>query len=385
MQFAGFALALGLASFTSTGKVWIVDDDGGPGVDYKEIWLGVKAALDGDVVLVRAGVYDPFTITGESIVVQRDGPGTVKAQGVVEGLAAGQRVLLRGLTLSGGMRVLDNQGPVWLEDCSFVESMANSLRIENSVSVVVTRCSNDYPGYSDHGISSQGSDVVIQDSVFSGGYGLPAWTLMPGLVIPAGPGGHGALLQQGAFEVENSTFVGGQGGSDGGCPCPPGAGGHGVHVVEGALRHSTSVYVPGAGGYSGYYGTSGDGVPIKLTSSTELVVAETALSIEAESPVDAGTHFDVALTGPPGSLAFLGLGGGPGWIAAPALLHPALIDGPYTVIPLGALDAAGGAHVSVAVAEQPGVKVQTLWCQGLLITPVGGLLPGGVSAVTAIK
>jgi hypothetical protein len=59
----------------------------------------VAAAADGDVVLVRDGVYAPFVVAGKGLVILRDGPGAARVESPIVGeLAAGQRALLRGLT-----------------------------------------------------------------------------------------------------------------------------------------------------------------------------------------------------------------------------------------------------------------------------------------------
>ncbi|HEX5011641.1 MAG TPA: hypothetical protein VFY71_14705, partial [Planctomycetota bacterium] len=82
------------------GALWIVDDDGGPGVDATDIQAAIDAAADGDVILVRSGVYSSLVLDGRSLsVIGEDGEDVELAPGTVSvaHLAADQRVLLRGL------------------------------------------------------------------------------------------------------------------------------------------------------------------------------------------------------------------------------------------------------------------------------------------------
>jgi pectin methylesterase-like acyl-CoA thioesterase len=42
---------------TAAGATWVVDDDGGAGVDYTTIQAAVNAAAAGDTIEVRSGTY----------------------------------------------------------------------------------------------------------------------------------------------------------------------------------------------------------------------------------------------------------------------------------------------------------------------------------------
>ena len=64
-----FALLLASSQVDAQGKLWVVDDDGGPGVDFTAIQDAVDAAVDGDGILVRPGDYGRVTIDGKSLRV----------------------------------------------------------------------------------------------------------------------------------------------------------------------------------------------------------------------------------------------------------------------------------------------------------------------------
>jgi len=55
--------------------VWVVDDNGGPGVNFTDLPPAIAAAADGDVLLVRAGTYTPFMLLGKGLRILGDGPG----------------------------------------------------------------------------------------------------------------------------------------------------------------------------------------------------------------------------------------------------------------------------------------------------------------------
>ena len=377
-----FALVSHVASFGPSGDVLVVDDDGGPGVDFAQIHEAVAAAADGDVVLVREGVYAAFVLAGKGLVILRDGPGIAKVSTPIVGeLLEGQRVVLRGLTCAGKTRLVNNQGLVWIEECSF----DHTLEILNSGKVVVARSHNDIAVKGPYGVLATSSDVLLQACTFRGGDGSDGVSLGFGVCTDGSIGGHGVYLAGGTLEVSGSALSGGDGGDGGGLKCGGGDGGHGAWIVNGALHHSTSTFAAGGGGGSTFGVAGGSGDAIHLDGSSALEVALVGLALETQSPVLQGTAVEVALDGPAGGLVFLVFGGGPAWIEAPALLHPALIAAPYTVIPLGPLDSAGSLDVAFPVgALPPGLASLTVFGQGLLITPLGGLLPAGVSVVTVI-
>jgi parallel beta-helix repeat protein len=70
---------------TAAGATWVVDDDGGAGVDYTTIQAAVNAASDGDTIEVRGGTY-------------------------VENVDVNKQLTLRGIDTGEGMPVVDAGG-----------------------------------------------------------------------------------------------------------------------------------------------------------------------------------------------------------------------------------------------------------------------------------
>jgi len=70
------------ASGTAGGAVWIVDDDGGEGVDFTDIQEAINYASNGDTVLVKPGWYEQENINflGKAITVRSEDPNQINPQ-----------------------------------------------------------------------------------------------------------------------------------------------------------------------------------------------------------------------------------------------------------------------------------------------------------------
>jgi len=73
--FATLIMAIIVLSFTvdAPAKTWIVDDSGGPGVDFTDIQPAIEAAVAGDLILVYTGSYGYFNspFYPYALIVQR--------------------------------------------------------------------------------------------------------------------------------------------------------------------------------------------------------------------------------------------------------------------------------------------------------------------------
>lgn len=61
--------------------IWIVDAQNGPGTDFLDLPAAVAVAQTGDTLLVRAGVYTAFAVTGKALTIRGEGAATTLVQG----------------------------------------------------------------------------------------------------------------------------------------------------------------------------------------------------------------------------------------------------------------------------------------------------------------
>lgn len=106
------AAALLLSTSLAAQRTWIVDRNGGPGFDFRDLAAGVAAAADGDTIIVRAGDYHPghldidkgLTLIGQgSVLVSPSAIGGANGfAGIfVHDLAADQPFAIRDIDLEG--------------------------------------------------------------------------------------------------------------------------------------------------------------------------------------------------------------------------------------------------------------------------------------------
>src|SRR6185436_17455407 len=89
------AVAVASSAFASASVLTV----GGASPAYADIQAAVTAAVDGDVVLVRGGGYNAFTIDGKGISILADTGATVTIFGpaLVRNIPAGKTVVIAGL------------------------------------------------------------------------------------------------------------------------------------------------------------------------------------------------------------------------------------------------------------------------------------------------
>ena len=111
---------IGLAlPLSGQGNVLTVDRDGSSMPDFTQLQPAINAAAEGDVILVKEGVYSGAFIDGKSLTVQAEAGATVVTTTItIRHLAASQSTRLRGMTLSGvgypGLLLYDNSGVIWI-------------------------------------------------------------------------------------------------------------------------------------------------------------------------------------------------------------------------------------------------------------------------------
>ena len=254
------------------GHVWIVDDDGGVGVDFTDIQPAVSAAAPGDSVLVREGSYRPFSVDFALTVYGEDRQ-TVRVENArVHDTAPGQRVSLVGMW-----------GSVEIEQCSELVTVSDWLgevTAWSSVDVRVHDLGHDGNGRS--WVSARGSRLEVvrgRIEAFDGNPGDTGVRAEGSVVhlaqlerVQAGngldyyygeyyDGGHAvfAIDSEVLLTGTGQTIIRGGNGTEDCCnPVYDGASGHGVAAVgHSTLRRSgVSVYAGACYGQPAGCGTA---------------------------------------------------------------------------------------------------------------------------------
>ncbi len=400
----GGILGLLAAAPASAGTLWVVDDDGGAGVDFLEIQPAVDAAGSGDVVLVKAGDYSTVFIQGKGVTVIAEANEAVRIDEtvLVSDLPLGETVILRGLDVRGSLIstalvVRNTIGTVWVEDCNLEGGLTGAFLsdgrgafCEDADNVVFSRCAiNGAAGFFSagaDGLRSTRSVAYVGQSVTVGGDGVAA---APGLA--AGIGAPGLMLTDGLLVAAGSVALGGAGGA--GAPPPSctdgGAGGEGA-LLKGVfplLRIADSYAVGGAGGSATapcVPGAPGGDVVVDAGGIEQLLVG--ARSFQASSPVRDGESTRFELGGLPGELGFVLMA------HAPRALPKAVPEGTLLIEDfvhaefVGALGPDGTLAYDRPLPPQVGLPGPTvLHLQAAFANPIGTVVLGEASVLIVLE
>ena len=325
-------LSLSLIAPTAVARdVLEVDANVATGV-YTEIWTAVADAVDGDVILVASGTYQPFSITNKSIVVaERTNAQVIVQEPVaVRGLDAGKEVVLHGLSIdarffnTGNLVIEDCEGHVQLQDTTFFgngnlltlpSGLQSMVVVDNSSAVTFVDCTFDSrPKYSVFsgqvepldGVAALAidSNLFIYGSEFYGADSFRADSASdPGL-----PGFAALELFGGSVLSFGSNFVGGIGG-DGHTVfgnTNGGAGGSGIRLSMGrttptAVAHNTTLTggLGGTGLAPAVSGETGDPVEVNAGSFATPSPSATVRTLTVQPVASAGQTILVKFTGEP--------------------------------------------------------------------------------------
>jgi len=368
----GAALFAAAGASAAQGNAWVVDDDGGGGVDFTTLQAAVDAASDHDLILVRAGAYQRLEVVDKALTIVGDEGAVVsgvttpfglqESALTVSSLAADKSLVIRNLVfetlqlaangvdeLMEGAVVTGCAGAVLFEECEFLPSSGPGLRALSSSSVTVHRCRLDagggfYYSYNNEfwdsaGLVSTNSDVFVFDSTVLGSLGPDAFSQIF-TTSPPGRGGRGAQVSGGSVTFQGSSISGGDGGSGVPDSCAAEDGGVGLRHSQGAIIRLLDTSVTGgAGGSSaigcgepdGDAGADFDGDPLNVENLDGV-----ARSFDWQSPIEGGTFLPTTFSGEPGDFVFLlaTLGIGPG-VYLDTLGVSLLLDSSFAVIPLG--------------------------------------------------
>jgi len=294
-------------------RLFVVDDTPAPCVFASTIQPAVDAARNGDVILVKSGVYPYFRIDGKSLCVVGEGRPQINSAVRIENLLPDQRVVLRGFSLSSGPFVWFNEGPVWIEDCTW--SYATSTQARSST-LGMFRCQLVDCGSSAGAVYSEDSTFFAYHSLFSGRRGADAW-FDSGLCEdsggyecdywPAQTGLNGISLVRSAGYLSACSLSGGNGGLGyfASCGCIDGTPGSVPDACggEGLTLFSSSAVLLQTGLAGGTIDCNG--MPYSGTGLVTLTGQTGAFQVD--TPVDAGDPLHFTFQGPPGWEVYIAL------------------------------------------------------------------------------
>ncbi len=383
----GAALALSVA--TSHAGVIVVDQSSGPGFDHTSIQAAVDAALDNDLILVRAGSYGDITISNKALVITADAGAVVHAGQVsIQNQAANKSLAISGIDMnsnSGGIGVslINNAGPIFIERATISGSglpffqTNTAIRASNCENVTLVTCSVSV-GFGSGpyaGIDAFGSRFHIYESTVRGG---------DGDMVTAGlPGGNGISVSGGFLFASGTTFIGGNG-SPGTVSSPFGIctdgfpGGNGLALTSGTpvakVLDCTFIGGPGgpAGGPACINGLMGQGMVV--SSGSLVTFPEEARTYDISSPVREGQIGFLSLAGDAGEFVwvFLSFAHAPGY--SDVWKGTLLPGAPQIIIFIGALPPSGAVTFNVPVPINPAMVSGALYEQALYYTAAKGFV-----------
>ena len=290
-------LFVGLAP--ATGQFLVVDASGGG--DFLTIQPAVDAALPGEVVLVRGGVYPSFVLDKPiSVLAEAVAPGAnsvVAGPVLVRDIPAGTRAGLAGLFVEK-LFFQDSAGTV-LCDALGIAPSSVSAGPGDDYAIEVVDCADvrwRQVGLNPGNGSGRGGVLVVRSRLEMDGAAIDGARGIAGVAgqPTGGDGGHGIVCTDGSLvHVANSRVRGGQGGPALFSPGPGlwdgGTGGDAIVVESGAsLVANGTIEMELFGGWAGKGSINGQlGCPLEGPAGTAVHVmtggtARVSATIEIE-------------------------------------------------------------------------------------------------------
>lgn len=402
-----------LAPLAAAGSVRVVAPSGAP---YSTVQSAVDAAVDGDVVLVKAGTYPGFTLAGRSVSVVADAGASVTIDGAIRVRNCVAPVLLAGLTAKGrestveaerfGLAANNNSGALRVEHCTlrgadaFPAPYCNSRHgasVKACPNVAFVGCtlegSLNYTDGREAGLHVEQSSIAVHDSALRGGSSLCA------LGYTGLPGGDGIDAVDSFVFAEHAECEGGPGGH---ASCMDGArGGDGVSASGATssvvLLDCTTSAGSGGAGNSPYACPctsclhfdctlcNNDGLAGQATSALLGATVQVASGIyrrlDGPNVVREAQPWTVTVYGQPGERAALLLGHDPAFQWAPQWSGVQLVAAPglprYLI--LGTLPGNGMLTTAIPLRALPaGVQSDSLRAQAMFVDSSNVSRWGGV-------
>ncbi len=254
-------------------NVIVLDDDGGPGVDYTNLQDAIDAAQPYDRIDARTGSYGygvitkPLTIMGQPFANHHFGPVSRTAQLTIAGLQAGETVVVADFE-ADTILVEPNQGAIVLDRIVSVDihiDQARDVRIRDA-SVIQWPWSQPSPAIEANDSFVQLVGSVVQGKDQSSGSQL---------------NGTDAIVVQGnsTLLLADVQVTGGKGSDEPGCAASPGFGGNALRCTNSTVRVLRSSLTSGEGG-AGCGGTvASDGFAIRNIASSILTSDSTITGV----------------------------------------------------------------------------------------------------------
>ncbi len=438
------SILVGLLSFSplaAQGQVWTVDDTAATTPDFTDLQTAIDTVANGDILLVRDGIYPQMRIDGKALTIQADSGAVVNVRDLSDppsvscgtvgasicNLSASQCVRLRGLALTArgqGLLLKSNAGTVWIEDCSITclsytagpfgecDGSGAGISATDCADVVLVRstllgtdgeggiafaCGTPDPRCIDSSHPQAGPGLLVVSSnvhafgcAFTGGGGI-GW--LGSCECAPQKGGYGI---RGSGEPALFLFLSGctvQGGQGVGCvfdkvcfPCTDhNPGGDGLYWAGQAAVLDSSIQggaaVPG-GGTCDSCPPLTDGVPIVALPELDLeLVPGSALCMQMTSPVRENGLLTLEFDGPPDAPVWLLVSTrlAPFYLDIPPYPRGSLLPGaPLTNVFLGRTDAGGTLQRTFTLAPMPvGVEGRLFFGQGVALVPSSPVLGEG--------
>ncbi len=429
-------LAAGAAALTlivSPLRADVLVVDAGGGGAFLTIEAAVDAAVDGDVIVVRPGDYTNLAentevhIDGKALSLVADGGPVISPPIQVANLPAGKNVVLRGLDarvnspagliflleLTSSLDVLDCDGQVWAEDCSFEGELGTGAlgntqpgfpgaHLLNAADVVLSRCQlvgGDGVDTGPHffrtadggnGLLAVDSSVQLYDCVITGGDGSDNQSTESD--APGYNGGHGVVLDGSTALLSATSIVGGPGGVGRlGHVDVKYTGGDGLHLSGSfsQARVLDSTITPGAGGIDAPSGLQGpDGVEVFIDTGVVVDLPGTARLLSVSSPFRENGNATLTYKGEPGDV--IHLFGGFSTLSAPLYGNNGhwMVNVPWIeVLGLATVTDPGGVfELSFFIAPFPSPLFEDLemWAQLFVQAPGGQVLVSSPASMTML-
>ncbi len=343
--FPALILAAALSKGALAQNVLVVDDDPGPGVDHTSLADALAAAVHGEILLIRSGIYElsvspPTTVTGKALTLIGEDPIDISGSLEIRNVPAGTTFAVRNLDgndMDFAVNGVDNPGRIWIEACGLGTAdggpfVTDSVNFD-STSAILQRCS-----------------LIGARAEFNGALMTAFGTSFQGYNF----GEPGALLNDSFGFASGSSFEGAHPGFD-------------LH-----LTGSSSAIL---------FDSVAD-----FTSAGVSLTRGVARGFSADGTVTEGGTLNLQVTGVPGDLAFALVSLGTSSLYVPSL-NGALTVGAISFAPvfLGAVGASGSLQASAPVPMLPApVEGRVYYAQLLVLSGSGQPLLGGGSMIAIL-